>query len=88
MVLAHGGGGCLYEPLDMIIWSKEACLRWNACLILPHYRLSPEVKQPTGQLDVMKSFLYFHEHAQEFNIDPNRMTLTGESGGAMIALGA
>lgn len=88
MVYAHGGGGVVCEPLDMICTFRYVALLWNACIIMPRYRLGPEFKNPTGILDFKKAYLYFHENAATYNINPNRMALAGESGGGPVALGA
>jgi acetyl esterase/lipase len=48
MVYAHGGGGVVCEPLDMICTFRYVALLWNCCIIMPKYRLAPEAKYPLG----------------------------------------
>jgi acetyl esterase/lipase len=59
----------------------------NAVVIAPQYRAHPEVKQP-GQLnDLHAAYQWALDHADELNIDPDKIILSGYSIGAMMAVG-
>lgn len=88
MVYCHGGGSIFSRPEDTRYQFHDICVKWNCCIIKPKYRLSPEHKQPIGQKDCMKAFLWFHKNAKDILIDPKRMAFAGESGGGVNCLGA
>lgn len=49
------------------------------------YRKSPEYPYPCGIEDVFDAICYFHDHAEEFEIDRNKMATWGHSAGANFA---
>jgi acetyl esterase/lipase len=55
-----------------------------------NYRLSPKVKAPVHLQDCKRAIAYIREHADEYDIDPNFIAVTGGSAGghlaAMVAL--
>ncbi len=81
---AAGMGG-KPDYFDMEIAQYSADL--GAVVIAPQYRAHPEVKQP-GQLnDLHAAYQWAIDHADEINIDPDCIVLSGYSIGAMMALG-
>lgn len=67
---------------------QSMAVEMNLVLAIPDYRKAPENKQPAGMRDMQISFDYFHKNASQFGFDQNRMVLAGQSGGALVALGA
>ena len=51
------------------------------------YRLGPETKVPGGILDAYAAVNYITQNAEQFNIDPERIGIWGNSGGGFIASG-
>ncbi len=51
-----------------------------------NYRLSDEVHHPDGLFDCKMAVEYLVKHADEYNIDTNRIGLVGNSAGAYYAL--
>ncbi|WP_298705715.1 alpha/beta hydrolase [uncultured Veillonella sp.] len=49
------------------------------------YRLSDEAAYPAQIYDVKGAIRYLRAHAQEYNIDPNRIAISGTSAGAHLA---
>ncbi len=54
-------------------------------VVLPDYRLYPEVTQPGFMADGAAALSWARDHAHDFGADPARMFLLGHSAGAYIA---
>lgn len=54
------------------------------------YQLSPKVKYPAHLVDCKQALVWIREHAEEYNVDPNFIVVTGGSAGghlcALVAL--
>jgi len=85
-IIVHGGGWVrgdrridvepLFEPLS------QAGLAWFSI----SYRLATDVTQFGVAIDDVQSAIrYVKAHAYEYNIDPNRIALIGESAGGQLA---
>jgi pectinesterase len=89
VIFVHGGG-----------WSSGDKTGGNDPLFAPlarrgiawftiNYRLAPKHHYPAPVEDVHTAILWVKAHAKEFNIDPNRLALVGESaGGHLVAQAA
>ncbi|HKQ76423.1 MAG TPA: pectinesterase family protein [Blastocatellia bacterium] len=89
VIFVHGGG-----------WSAGDKTGGNDPLFAPlarkgiawftiNYRLAPKHHYPAPVDDVHAAIIWVKAHAQEFNIDPNRLALVGESaGGQLVAQAA
>ena len=86
VIIVHGGGWVtgdrrlsvepLFEPLT------EAGFAWFSI----SYRLANEVTVFGAAIqDVENAVLYVRSHAGEYDVDPNRVALVGESAGAQLA---
>ena len=86
VIIVHGGGWVqgsrradvrpLFKPLS------DAGFAWFSI----DYRLATNVTDFGVAIDdVVAAISYVKEHAAEFNIDPNRMALVGESAGGQLA---
>ncbi|MBV9035172.1 MAG: alpha/beta hydrolase [Acidobacteriaceae bacterium] len=86
VIIVHGGGWVrgdrrfdvepLFEPLS------QAGLAWFSI----DYRLATDVTQFGVAIDDVQSAIrYVKAHADEYNIDPNRIALIGESAGGQLA---
>lgn len=85
-IIVHGGGWVrgdrridvepLFEPLS------QSGLAWFSI----SYRLATDVTQFGVAIDDVQSAIrYVKAHADEYNIDPNRIALIGESAGGQLA---
>ncbi|KAK4496706.1 hypothetical protein PRZ48_012689 [Zasmidium cellare] len=83
----HGGGWGLGDLDTEAHICKHICHRAKVAVIDVAYRLVPETPFPAGITDSFAAVQYIHQHgAEEFNIDPTRISLGGVSAGACIAL--
>ncbi len=54
-------------------------------VVIPDYRLYPEVRYPAFDDDAARAVVWAHEHAGEFGGDANKLFIMGHSAGAHIA---
>jgi predicted esterase len=99
IILMHGGGFKFEskEAKDIRLWSKTFAQRGYVCAAI-NYTLSKkfpvfnfdELKRSCyyAVLDTKQAVVYFKEHCKEYNIDPDKIILAGNSAGGMIALDA
>ncbi|MCR8561163.1 alpha/beta hydrolase [Mucilaginibacter sp. BJC16-A38] len=99
IIWMHGGGFKFgtKEAKGIQLWSKTFAQRGYVCAALS-YTLSKkfpifnfdELKRSAyyAVLDAKQAVVYFKEHAKEYNIDPDKIILAGNSAGGMIALNA
>lgn len=84
-IFFHGGGWTLgdlttYEPL-----CRRLANRLGANIIWVEYRLAPEHPFPAALDDGVAAARFIFKHAGSLGIDPNRVSLAGDSAGANIA---
>lgn len=81
----HGGGWILggKESFDMLI--KKLAVFTNSTVIFPDYSRSPEVQYPTALNEIYAVLEYIFQNPEEFNIDPERIAIAGDSAGANMA---
>ncbi len=81
----HGGGWILggKESFDMLI--KKLAVFTNSTVIFPDYSRSPEVQYPTALNEIYAVLEYIFQNPEEFNIDPQRIAIAGDSAGANMA---
>jgi len=85
-ILVHGGGWTsgdkrkgvdpLFAPLS------KAGVGWFSI----NYRHAPKFHFPSSVEDVEAAIRWVKEHAAEFNVDPNRLALVGESAGGHLVV--
>jgi poly(3-hydroxybutyrate) depolymerase len=100
LIIWMHGGGFKYgskTAQGIQIWSRDFAQRGYVCAAI-NYRLSK--KNPAFHFnelqkscyyavqDVKTAIEYFKQHHTEYNIDPNKIILAGNSAGAIIALQA
>ena len=68
---------------DRIIRTIANCI--NAVIIFPNYSLSPENKFPVAINECYDTLKYVVDHAFEFNINPDKIAVAGDSAGGNIA---
>ena len=85
---AHGGGCVMFHPKDFRESMIYMAIHMNVVVVSPDYRLAPEHKMPAGICDAEACFHFMYDNADKFGFNANRMCMSGESGGALVALGA
>ena len=87
LIFVHGGGMIIGE-LD--VFAKAIALLAGGTgiqIFAPDYRVAPEHPHPALVEDTYASLTWLHDHAKEFNVDPARIGIQGESAGGGIAAG-
>lgn len=88
IVYLHGGGYILggLDSHDVICRSLAVGTASTVCAV--DYRLAPEHPFPAALDDVYATVEWIHSEARSTGIDPTRIAIGGDSGGATIAVGA
>ena len=85
LIYFHGGGFVLAN-LDIYDSSPRALANAAECIVVSvTYRLAPEYKFPAAMEDAYSATQWVFDHAMEFNGDPNRIAIGGESAGGNLA---
>ncbi len=85
LVFFHGGGFVLCN-LDTHDRLCRSLANASGCTVISvDYRLAPEHKFPAAVDDAYAATDYIARHAEEFRIDPQRIAVGGDSGGANLA---
>jgi acetyl esterase/lipase len=83
----HGGGmvmGHARQHLDYVLeWAEEL----EAAVVSVEYRLAPEHPYPAALDDALAGITWIATHGRESGIDPERVLVTGFSGGGAVAAG-
>jgi acetyl esterase/lipase len=87
IIQVHGGGWVIGDKREqglplLRLLSSQGWVGFNV-----NYRLSPRVAFPDHLIDVKRSLAWIREHADEYDIDPTFIAVTGGSaGGHLTAL--
>lgn len=79
--MVHGGGFIAGDKSEMQ-GSAEHYAGLGYAVISPNYRLAPDFTYPTAHEDVFCALAWTLAHAHDYNLDPTRLILLGESAGA------
>jgi acetyl esterase len=82
----YHGGGWVFGNLDSVDRSCRALANASGCVVISvNYRLAPEHKFPAAVEDADAAVRYVAEHAGEFDVDPKRIAVGGDSAGGNLA---
>lgn len=86
IIYIHGGGWVVgnLDTHDRIMRMLSA--EMGAVVMGIDYTLSPEAKFPQAIRECASAAVYLHEHAAEYGIDPEDVSIAGDSGGANMSL--
>lgn len=84
LILLHGGGWrsgfkTMQGPMAQQIAAHGYV---TACV---EYRLSPEALYPAAVYDIKAAIRFLRANAKKFNIDPNKIAITGSSAGGQLS---
>lgn len=81
----HGGGMILGTARGVSEEYLEWAERFGCALVSVEYRLAPETQHPGPVEDCYAGLVWTTEHADELNIDPDRIIVFGSSAGGGLA---
>ncbi len=82
----YHGGGWVFGTLDSVDRSCRALANASGCVLISvDYRLAPEHKFPAAVEDADSVLRFVAEHPGEFDADPNRIAVGGDSAGGNLA---
>ncbi|MEK3660270.1 alpha/beta hydrolase [Paenibacillus sp. FSL H8-0261] len=81
----HGGGFVAGGPEVVEEMCKLVVANTGCVSIQVDYRLAPENPYPAGLDDCYTVLKWIYAHAEEFNGDPNRICISGDSAGGNLA---
>ncbi|KAI1823644.1 Alpha/Beta hydrolase protein [Xylaria intraflava] len=87
VVYAFGGGMVGGDVDGWRPMTKDLAHRTGSQVFMVIYRLAPEHRAPAAVEDVYSAVKWLQLHAAEFNVDPKRIVLRGESAGGGIMAG-
>lgn len=82
----HGGGWMFGTKTLGAITCIIRALQYGYAIISPNYRLAPSVTFPAFIYDVKTAVRWARAHAGQYNLDPNRFGMVGDSAGGHITL--
>jgi acetyl esterase/lipase len=85
IVVIHGGGWQNGSPDNNVEFSQYMAHQGYSVISIT-YRFAPEYQFPTQLEDVRTAIDYIREHADELEVDVNRMAVMGRSAGAHLAM--
>ena len=81
----HGGGYITGSPEGSDIGNIAIASKLGAVVLSVDYRLAPEHPIPAPLDDCYAALAWLHQHADELNVDGNRIAIGGESAGGGLA---
>ena len=86
VIVYYHGGGWVIADLDVYDATPRALANSvGAIVVSSHYRQGPENKFPAAHEDTFAAYEWTLKHAGDFNGDPKRIALVGESAGGNMA---
>jgi acetyl esterase len=85
VVYVHGGGFVTGDKRPCPSYILDAYSRRGFSVFSVNYRLAPQHPFPAAIDDVTEAIAFIKQRATQWNIDPARMVLTGESAGGLIS---
>jgi acetyl esterase len=85
MMYYHGGGFVIADTKVYEASPRALAGMAKAIMVAVDYRRAPEHPFPTAPEDAYAAYLWTLDHAREFNGDPTRIAVGGESAGGNLA---
>lgn len=81
----HGGGFVLGNLDSHDRMQRGVAKHSNATVVAINYSLSPEAKYPVALEECVDVIKHYRQHASKYGIDPHKVGLAGDSGGANLS---
>lgn len=85
LVYYHGGGFVLYDRDDYDGFCRRLSLSAAVVIVSVDYRRAPEHRFPAAHMDAEAALKWVCENAAELRIDPERISVGGDSAGGNLA---
>jgi acetyl esterase/lipase len=85
VVVFFYGGGWETGEKDQYAWAGAALARQGYVVVVPDYRVYPQVRWPAFLEDSARAVRWARDHAADYGGDPTRLVLMGHSAGAYNA---
>ncbi|MBR2991559.1 MAG: alpha/beta hydrolase [Solobacterium sp.] len=86
VISIYGGGWVSGFKTDAFVEPMIKPVREGYAVAVPDYTLALDDVFPRPVLDLKQCILFLREHAQEYHLDPENITLYGESAGGHLVL--
>ena len=86
MLLIHGGGWVNGSKEKMVEHFCVPFLEHGFVVANVEYRLAGVATAPAAVNDVLNAAKWFHDHASQYKVDPNKIVVSGGSAGGHLAL--
>jgi acetyl esterase len=84
IVYIHGAGWVFGSKQTHDRLMRELSIGARAAVVFPEYSLSPEARYPTAIEECYSVVRWVAEHGREYGMDPQRLTVAGDSVGGNI----
>lgn len=84
VVWVHGGGWFFGSKADVLPYVEQLAVRGFAGAVV-NYPRAPRARHPSAPRAVNAALRHLLDHAEEYEIDPSRIVLAGDSAGAQVA---
>jgi acetyl esterase len=88
LVYLHGGGFTLFSIDTHDRLMREYAARGGFAVIGVDYPLAPEIKYPVALDRIVDLLLWLKDHGREWDVDPARLALGGDSAGGNLSFAA
>eukprot|EP00058_Branchiostoma_floridae_P018224 XP_002603713.1 hypothetical protein BRAFLDRAFT_93072 [Branchiostoma floridae] len=85
LIYYHGGGFCLFDVNSHHHITFHLAKTLGVTVVSVDYRLAPEHVYPAALDDCLAATKHFIRHAEQYNVDPSRIAVAGDSAGGHLS---
>lgn len=86
VLVLHGGGWVEGSRNSVVAMLCLPYLRQGFVVVNADYRLAKTAPAPAAVQDALKAAKWFRDNARKYNVDPDKIVVTGDSAGGHLAL--